>query len=348
MDAPVKRPHWLTPPRSDSLTSAALWRPWGWAARALGLVFVASQVFLALGDSANEVPLWVDVLALVTLALALALLALPVDDPYPRPLAIAVATLAVAITAIEVLGVHSSETLYSNWHLGASVFVLMVLTFRAPISLVWLAFAAVVALELGSVAAQNQPIAAGSFELARHAASIAIAWVVAIGIRRSAERLRVLAVQRAEREADATVRREIMRAQASELTRIDETAGALLRRLSTGGTLTEAEREESLLVEASLRDAMSGRGLATQGVLAAARAARGRGVRVVLLDDSKGQNPYRFSAASYLERVLNGLDGGSCTARLLPAGRDRVLSVTIDDETGGRLVELTAEEVGTL
>ena len=338
----------ITPPRRGSLTAAALWRPWGWPARLVGVIVFLTEAFLAVGDQHGAATGWLHFLGLSTLAAAFVLLGLPIDDPYPERLAWTVAALAVLLVVLESSIAHSSAGLYADWHVGASVFVLMFLAFRTRFRVVWATFAVISGFEIATAVADGAPVLSIVAELLRHTASIAVALIVVVGIRRTAERLRALAFQRSTREASDAVRREISREQAAQLTRIDATAGELLRRLEESRELTPAEREECLLVEASLRDSMSGRGLATREVLAEARAARARGVRVVLLDNSKGQNPHREAAAAHVVSVIHAMQSGSCIVRLQPSNRERVLSITIEDDRGARLIELTAEQVGTL
>jgi len=69
---------------------------------------------------------------------------------------------------------------------------------------------------------------------------------------------------------------------------LEEFATPLLERLATGVTPTAAERTEYALAEAQLRDGLRAGVLMVPEVVAAARAARERGVEVVLLDDSAG------------------------------------------------------------
>jgi len=54
---------------------------------------------------------------------------------------------------------------------------------------------------------------------------------------------------------------------------------------SSHGKLTEGQKQEARLLEASLRDEIRGRGLMTNPIREAVKAARMRGIEVVLLDE---------------------------------------------------------------
>ncbi|WP_051186798.1 hypothetical protein, partial [Nocardia tenerifensis] len=70
-----------------------------------------------------------------------------------------------------------------------------------------------------------------------------------------------------------------------QLNRLDRRARPMLERIATAVPLLPDEREECRLLEAELRDELRAPQLSTPELLAAARAARQRGVEVMLLDD---------------------------------------------------------------
>lgn len=88
------------------------------------------------------------------------------------------------------------------------------------------------------------------------------------------------------------------------------------------GKLNENQKQEARLLEASLRDEIRGRGLMTQQIRAAVKAARLRGIEVVLLDEggldqiSAGQ---RHEILSQVAAAISEIKEGRITLRA-PAG----------------------------
>lgn len=120
-------------------------------------------------------------------------------------------------------------------------------------------------------------------------------------------------------------------------TRILRQVGPILERIESGQELTGEDREECRLIEASLRDAIRGRGLATRDILEAARAARERGALVTLIDDRRVEcvdEVCRNVLAATRETLHSADSGDTCVARLLPVGRRNVATVLLVNPEG--------------
>lgn len=120
-------------------------------------------------------------------------------------------------------------------------------------------------------------------------------------------------------------------------TRLLAQVGPLLERVASGEELTAAERAECRLTEASLRDAIRGRGLATEEVLAEARAARERGVSVSLIDDRRidiEDEVCREIIAATRETLAKASGGDTVVARVLPIGRRNLATVLLVNPDG--------------
>lgn len=120
-------------------------------------------------------------------------------------------------------------------------------------------------------------------------------------------------------------------------TRVLGQVGDLLDEIALGEPLTDAERAECRLVEAGLRDAIRGRGLATRDVAYAARAARERGATVTLIDDRGAECKdlvCRNVIGATRETLDRAIDGDTCVARLLPMGRRNVATVLLVNADG--------------
>ncbi len=112
-------------------------------------------------------------------------------------------------------------------------------------------------------------------------------------IRPQARVIYELREQSTQRIASASASAAILEERDAQLDRLDVLARPLLERVASGVPLTTTERQECELLEAQLRDSLRATGLQQTDVIDAVRAARNRGVEVVLLDDHgmDGANP---------------------------------------------------------
>ena len=87
---------------------------------------------------------------------------------------------------------------------------------------------------------------------------------------------------------------------------------------SKNGQLTKDERKEARLLESALRDEIRGRELMNDEVRAAARAARIRGIEVVILDEGGVDQISSAEKSEILGKVcgaINGVEQGRITLR---------------------------------
>lgn len=315
-----------------------LWRPWNWPARLVFASFAVTQLLMAGTAIALTGVLWPVLSAYLLFVLGLVLLSLRWGHELPWWVTALVVVLMVGIALIESQFGFSSGQRFTDWYLGAAVVVMMAMMMWGRTAIGWLSFALFSAVQIAAAG-----FAASGPTLLRHAGTLVVATFVAVSMSRVAQQLTEAAAKRVQREANMMVRAAVAREREEQFERLDAIAGAVLRRITRGTPLDEAERAECLLVEATLRDTMSGRGFASADVLAVARSARERGVRVVLLDDSHGENQHIGLATEALVPVLEGLNSGSCTARILPAGRSTVASILVERVDGeGEVIEVLA------
>lgn len=309
--------------------------PWSRPVRLIVLINFLATVVVALGGMTTPASIALGVCALMFFGLALLVLTSRDSDPLSAQLTAVVLLCAAAVTASEFLHL-SIETrgLYSAWHIGAVAFILMGLMFRSRELVAWIAFGFLVAAETAYTVNNGQaPIDVVPLVI-RHLGSLIVTAAIVYALRRVARRLVEVDQQASLRETAEAVRREVELERAEQLVRFDAIAGHLLRRIASGVPLTQEQKSECLIVEASLRDTMSGRGLATPEVLRAAREARERGVKVILLDDSQGLHPDRLAVAAELSHELTDISAGSVTARLLPVGRENAGSILVERPDG--------------
>lgn len=245
----------------------------------------------------------------------------------PLPLAVLGAATPVLLVLIAAPG--AGAELFSAWYLGAGVVMLMLLALRGRIVLAWIGAAGLTVAAVLVTPVVGPAIAVTITLLVRQLALLAIVTLFALGIRAGVRRLD--RIRRSE-VRDARLTAAIAAADAEREERLGWAylvATPLLRRIAAGEALTPELRLEASLAEAELRDGLRAHGLARHPVPAAARGARARGVEVVLLDDrseplSEEQlAPLRLRVAERLEAV----ESGRIVARLLPAGRDELLTI---------------------
>ena len=139
------------------------------------------------------------------------------------------------------------------------------------------------------------------------------------GIENAAKEALRYTQQRLENETQLAVSKV---SAAERRTRLDfALAGALpmLKTIqSSNGQLTDAEKKEARLLEAALRDEIRGRELMNDDVRAAARAARVRGIEIVILDEGGVDQISSVEKSEILGKVcgaINGVEQGRVTLR---------------------------------
>lgn len=139
------------------------------------------------------------------------------------------------------------------------------------------------------------------------------------GIENAAKEALRYTQQRLENETQLAVSKV---SAAERRTRLDfALAGALpmLKTIqSSHGQLTDAEKKEARLLEAALRDEIRGRELMNDEVRAAARAARVRGIEIVILDEGGLDQISSAEKSEILGKVcgaINGVEQGRVTLR---------------------------------
>jgi hypothetical protein len=148
-------------------------------------------------------------------------------------------------------------------------------------------------------------------------------------------------VERAAVAAEAAAAAES--ATQAELAQIGTEAEATLRRLHEGHILDEAFLAEISVVEASVRDQIRSPNLRDAGLRAAIERARRRGVEVTVLDSSTPQAPVVGALAERVAAVMDDLDSGTVTLRIMPRGRQGAVSVLRADERGHERLVLGAD-----
>lgn len=299
----------------------------------LGL-FLLAQALLAFAGGGQLNHIGVAVLAFVPFGIAAIWVVQPAPDPLPGLWCVGILGLCtLTVTVLSAQPAPAGSPLYATWHLGAVTTVMFMLILRGRVLSGWLGYVGMAAATVLWTVAGGLGATAGVELVVRHAATLVVGTAIYFGLLSTAKRITAINSRSlAEAAADATSH-AAEEERVAQLARLDEMARPMMELVAKGQQLSDAERRDCLLIEASLRDIVRGRALAMPHVLSAARAARERGVEVTLLDDSAAAGS-AAAVADLLAKELRTLDSGSVTARLQPAGRTDAATIVISPLTG--------------
>ncbi|GAA3952888.1 hypothetical protein [Gordonia caeni] len=325
---------WRHPPRNDASTIIGM-QTRGAAVLAAVVVVVPGVLGWATGDVGRP---WLYLLAMVLIAgAALVLLAAPGDPLDRRATAVAVLVPSVALVA----GVYSAAS--SSAQAGTAVIgnlggiVLAFACIRGRVVTAWagLALSAVVTLVVDGL---DGPQPAMVETVLPNVAVLVMATFFATVAWPRAKQIYALRHQTERQSAAEAAERAAIAVRAQQLEYLDERARPLLLRIAAGPIDTQVVAECGL-VEAALRDGIRAPALDVPIITEAAWAARARGARVLLLDDraprgGDGAEPLEAlhaAAVAALDRAGAGCD---VTVRVLPSGRSRLATLTVDRGDG--------------
>ncbi len=305
--------------------------------------YYAVQVLLAIWTVEGVRSPWPSVVAVVLLA------GVVVSFAADRRDRLGLATTLGAIAAGLVIVIICSPQVvfggHTQWYFGASVFTLFYAALRGRILLAWSGFVLLSAALLAWGMTSEIGVSNALLLIARHAPVLVVGTLFATGLRRTGDEIeRVSAAQAAGAMSEAGARAAAVERE-TRLRELGEFATPLLERLANGDPVTAADRVEFAAAEAEVRDSVRARSLRLPAVIVAARAARRRGVEVVLLDD-RGSAPLDAASRAVVEdglaAALDGAHDGRVTARLLPPGRPVLATIVVHGADDHRSEELLA------
>ncbi|NQX28337.1 hypothetical protein HQQ81_13400 [Microbacteriaceae bacterium VKM Ac-2854] len=329
------------PALEDSTDVSELLGFGGRRVRLLAIFFVAANILLVvLNLDWSRLP-GATVGALALLAGAVALLARAHPDPFPTLPTVLVVVAAPSITVLGWWGLRPSgwEGSFATWFLGATAFTLFALCLRGRLVSALIAHAAVVAVTLAWMPAIDHDPLFGITATMRYSILLICAVLFRIGLLHATNRMRAVRAQRQEIAAAAADAEGRFEVREQRVRFIADLAEPILARVAAGEPHSAELTRDAANVEASIRDSLRAFGLVREPLLSAVRAARLRGVDVVLLDDSDGDiaEGALDRVATTAARTLGDVGFGRVTIRLLPPGREAVATIVADLEPGVHL-----------
>lgn len=305
-------------------------------ARGLVALYIFACFLCAGSTLQGVVTAWPIFLAALLCSIGAVVLITTAGDPMFVRHAVPVATLGPASCGLvfSVIPAPVANSL-QTWTLGMSVVLYTVMCVRGRIALAWAGLGTTIAITIYWAVETGQGAGYGIAFGVLNAAPLLMSTFFALTLRPLSRSIFELRDQSTSRVASEAAAAAVLEERDSQLRHLDEMARPLLERTVAGPELDEDDVLSCILLEAELRDSLRARGLAHSSLRAAVRAARGRGVTIVLLDDHVGVDLHpdvRDAVAMSATEHIDMIQSGSATVRLLPAGRPALATMLVDSE----------------
>ncbi|MET8652169.1 hypothetical protein [Nocardia aurea] len=307
--------------------------------------YLCSEAALAITSSGDVDRVWPVLVALALTVLATATLIVARSDPLAPILTLALA-ISVPVCALLVLcELPVPPTSAAQlWPFGSGTVTATFLCVRGRAAAAWLAMTAMIGVSALWSARTGQGVGHGVEISIINLGPLFMATFFAYTIRPAAHEifaLREESTRRAGREAAAAA---ALAERRDQTRRVDRLVRPILETIAGPGPLDHEIRTECRLIEAHLRDSLRAPALDVAPVTAKARAARRRGVDVVLVDDH-GLDGVTARVRARLVDVasaeLERADAGSVSIRILPPRRSMLATIVVNHPVNGiRRVEV--------
>ncbi|MHA3020217.1 hypothetical protein ACXPWS_08080 [Mycobacterium sp. BMJ-28] len=308
-------------------------------ARLVALAFIAALAASVTSDMrgvSSMALLWASVV--VSALGVMGVLARGHADPMPWLLAAMTALTGPAACVVMFLALPGAPVNANQTNaFGASVAVCAFLCVRGRTAMAWLAMATMTVLFAVWAQRTGQGAVAGLLVVVPNAAVVGMSTLFALIMRPAAAditRLRDRAVQESREIAAVQARRTEGIARRDELR---ESTWPTMQAVAAGKAFSTAEAVEVDLLERQLRDSVRAKALAVPVVMAAARAARARGVKVALFDEggfADGRSRFRADFCALAAQWLDNATDGVVTVRVQPPGRLSLGSIVAVSDGG--------------
>lgn len=252
-------------------------------------------------------------------------------DPLPVPWTVYLTSVGpiAAGLVLAVVPVPVDGTL-QLWPLAASTAIYTYMCVRGRTLWAWAGMAAMIATCMVWAENTGQTAAYGLSISAINLAPVAMSTFFALTIRPAARGIFALRSETIARTAAEAADIAALNERDRQLALLDDLARPLLYRLSDSPQLTEQDQRACELLEAQLRDSIRAPALTDPWITIAARAARSRGVEVVLLDDHGLTTTPDRARERVLAAVVDALERaatGTLTIRILPPRRHALATI---------------------
>ena len=286
--------------------------------------------------------------ALVMLWVSLVLLGLPGLQPFSLAPTIALVVLTTLISLISPWSIRDlANPGYATWHMGTVTFILLVLALRGRPGFAWLGFGLFTALTLFWTVSTDQALFSGVENVLRQGANLLIGTLFARFLVRASETITAIQSKQLTGTAQHAARAAEVEERELQVERLERNARPALEQILANKTFTDRELLDFELLEATLRDGIRAAGFSSDRLAAETRAARERGLHVVLLDD-RGEELVdgdRERVENALIAELHASATGTITARLSPYGREDVATIVVDEDGVFRRIVVGLDEV---
>jgi len=304
------------------------------------LSFVVVTAFVAFGSLPAGSSVWPVVVTLGLLCVCAGAITFGRKDPLePRSTAIACLALPAAVLTLLIAEPELIESSRPPWLLSSVAILCVILCLRGRILLSWASFAGcyVLIIVWSALFAEGRP---DLVLLLLVPGRLVIGTAFAVVLRHS-----ILAIEAMNRaESDEAARTAALNAareeRMSRLADLESMVRPMLTRIAEGQPLSDDDKKACALLEGQLRDQIQAAALTNASVAGNVRAARRRGVDVVMIDD--GGLTYISPAVhqrvtQHVNEVLHASDGGHLRIRVLPPGRSSLISIYRSDEKSGTM-----------
>ena len=315
------------------------------AAWAIAVLYLTAVTSLAVTSWHGVSHRWPIILALlITIVVTGALLTVR-PDPLPPAITVAMALSGPVCCALVLFVLPVPPTsAWQTWPLASGTGTATYMCVRGRTAAAWVNLWGMIAVTALWSGATGQGAAHGVAISIVNLPPLLMATFFAYTIRPAARTIFELREESSRRiAAEAAVLARLAERE-EQMRRLDRTVRPILQRITDSEPLDSATRLECKLLEAHLRDTLRAPSLVQGSLPAAARAARARGVEVIMLDDhglDTADADTRERLSTFVAAELDRADAGTVTVRILPPDRGLLATILADHPTEGmRRIEL--------
>jgi len=218
---------------------------------------------------------------------------------------------------------------FLSWNYNASNFILFGFALRGRIGWAWIGLAIVSVITAAWSLTATHSLWQGFYLTYGEVGALLAGTFFAVVLRTAANGVMTLQAVRRQRVGEEHLRAETERERAVQLALVRQRVIPVLTAIATG-QVSSAQRQEHGLLEAVLRDEIRGARLTVDPLASAVRAARARGIDVVLLDDAD-EVTLAWADLEWAADVIADIDGDRITVRL--SGDPAVITIaTVDGD----------------